>query len=50
MEKAVSCVEELGQKINSGLQVNDMLEVQTGNKLHVIEFGSEQKFEANKKL
>ena len=38
MEKAMSYVEEGGQKINNGLlKVNDMMEVQAGNKL--IEFG-----------
>ena len=48
MEKAMSYVEEGEQKINNGLKVNDMMEVQAGNKL--IEFGRQQQSEANKKL
>ena len=48
MEKAVSYVQEGGQKINNVLKANDMMEVQAGNKL--IEFGRQQKCEANRKL
>ena len=33
MEKAMSWVKEGGQKINNGLKVNDMMEVQAENKL-----------------
>ena len=43
----MSYVKEGGQKINNGLKVNDMMEVQAGNKL--IEFGRQQQSEANKK-
>ena len=32
MEKAMSYFEEGGQKINSVLKANDMMEVQVGNK------------------
>ena len=48
MEKAMTYVEEGGQKINKGLKINDMMEVQAGNKL--TEFGRQQQSEANKKL
>ena len=48
MEKAMSYVEEGGQKINSGLKANDIMEVQAGNKL--IEFERQQQWEATKKL
>ena len=44
----MSYVEEGGQKINNGLKANDMMEVQTGNKLR--EFGRQQQCKANKNL
>ena len=47
MEKAGSYI-EVGQKINKELEVNDVIEVQAGNKLIV--FGRKQQFEAHKKL
>ena len=48
VEKAMSYVEEGGQKMNNGLKASDMMKVQAGNKL--IEFGRQQQCEANKKL
>ena len=39
---------EGGQKINSGLKVNDMMKAQAGNNL--IEYVGQQQYEANKKL
>ena len=48
MEKAMSYVEEGGQKINNGLKTNSMMKAQAGNKLR--EFGRQQQCEANKKL
>ena len=47
MEKVISCA-DTGQKINIWKKVNDMMEIQTGNKLK--EFGRLQQSEGNKKL
>ena len=48
MDRAMSYIDEGGQKINKGLKINDMLEVEAGQKL--IEFGSGKQGEANKRL
>ena len=48
MDRAVSYIDQGGQKINKGLKINDMMEVEAGQKL--IEFGSGKQREANKRL
>ena len=47
MDKAITYVKEGGQEI-SGFNINDIMEVQDGNK--VMEFGRQQQSEVNKKL
>ena len=46
MKKGMNCVEERGQNIKNGLKVNDMMELQAGEK--IAEFGRQS--EANNKL
>ena len=46
MDRAMSYIDQGGQKINKGLKINDMMEVEAGQKL--IEFGSGKQGEANK--
>ena len=48
MDRAMSYIDQGGQKINKGLKINDMMEVEPGQKL--IEFGSGKQVEANKRL
>ena len=48
MDRAMSYIDQGGQKINKGLKINDMIEVEAGQKL--IEFGSGKHGEANKRL
>ena len=38
VDRAMSYIDQGGQKINKGLKINDMMEVEAGQKL--IEFGS----------
>ena len=45
-KEAMGYIDEGGQKISGGLKVNDMMKVETGQKL--IEFGREKQTEANK--
>ena len=47
MDRAMSCIDQGGQKINKGLKIN-MMEVAAGQKL--IEFGSGKQGETNKRL
>ena len=48
MDRAMSYIDQGGQKINKGLKINDMMEVEAGQKL--IEFGIGKQGEANKRL
>ena len=48
MDRAMSFIDQGGQKINKGLKINDMMEVEAGQKL--IEFGSGKQGEVNKRL
>ena len=48
MDRAMSYIDQGGQKINKGMKINDMIEVEAGQKL--IEFGSGKQGESNKTL
>ena len=48
MDRTMSYIDQGGQKLNKQLIINDMTEVEAGQKL--IEFGSGKQGEANKRL
>ena len=48
MDRAMSYLGQGGQKINKGLKISDMMEVEAGQKL--IEFGNGKQGEANNRL
>ena len=48
MDRAMSYIDQGGQTINKGLKINDMMELEAGQKL--IEFGSGKQGETNKRL
>ena len=48
VDRAMSYIDQGGQKINKGLKINDMMEVKAGQKL--IEFRSGKQGEANERL